>query len=265
MGLFNGDLIRTKYLMFETFKILVEYFSQKSNPYKILYYKDIPISHCRLHRPYYIKPEDDIIIQCKELGREATFSLLDNIFVIAKKYNLFTEQKYFEREIAELNLNLIETKICNNVIIWIQIQIFATTLNEFEKFNYPVIANENSTGLLDIHPGRTRLRTLEYLYLKNKKEYYIDVILYKNKNTAPNINEGFLIDKTYKVINTVAEFIDIYGYKTFSDFRNDLNNIKVITKVPVGKVWITKTVQINTDEILLKIIEFKELLKIKFG
>lgn len=247
-------------------KTLEEYFLHTKKPYKILWYKDVPISHIRLHKSYYAISEDHIINSCKLLGVDKEISLLDKMIVIAEKYNLFSEQKYFEKEIRELNLDNDDSRICAHIVSWCQTQIFSNILNYFEKFNDPIIANDDlTTGLLHVHPGATRLRTLEYLFLKNKKEYFVDVVFYKTSGTSLNQNMGFLIDKNPIVINTLDDFVKVYGYQSIDDFKNDLDNIRVITQVPIGKVWIAKPTNVTNSEVCDALIKFKELLTDKIG
>jgi hypothetical protein len=138
--------------------------------------------------------------------------------------------------------------------------VFADELDENEKFIDPIKVSMNENNILSIHPGKKRVGVLEYLFLKNKKEYYVDVILYKSKMAgASNNYDGFLIDKEYTTIKTLDDFSRVYGYKSISDFLLDIKNVKVAVCIDsMNHYYLNKYTAFNKEKFIKK---FPKILK----
>jgi hypothetical protein len=246
-------------MLSDRLKSLLNNFSDIKKKTIIQYYKNVPISHIRLNKPYYY---NNIDARLKNYQISDITSVINMYIDIVEKYHPGVDIKNFNIAVQNLNLTTEETTMWNHVTQWCMIMLFERNINCFEKFNDPVIVSRDTDDLtsMDIHPGRNRVRALEYLYLKNKKEYYIDVIFYREKKHQ-NLYDGFLVDKEPIVIKSFQEFIKLYGYDSISNLINDLPNIKISTTNPIGQIWIAKSVGYTKEDYKNKLIELKEILE----
>lgn len=212
---------------------LLIYFSNPKNwNHYIRLYKNVPISHIRVSNPErnYIRDEEFFIQYFQSLSVEKVSSLLSILNDALNTNSIFT----VEEEVSLLNLPHIasmpndDVDILKQIIQLLKNLVFVDELDENEKFTDPIKVSMNADNILSIHPGRKRVGVMEYLFLKNKKEYYIDVIFYKSKEAEKSNNyDGFLIDKEYTTIKNLDDFSKAYGYKSIADFLLDIKNVKV--------------------------------------
>lgn len=240
-------------------KSLVNAFTAIKQKTVIQYYKDVPISHVRLHKPYYYS----IDAYLKKYETDHIISIIDMYVDIVEKYHPIADRNDFNIEVEGLTLTPEESSMWNDITQQCKIMLFERNLNSLEKFNDPIVVSRHPTDvyLLNVHPGRNRVRTMEYLYLKNKKEYYIDVIFYRKKVCEVGTYEGFLIDKEPIIIETLHEFLKLYGYETSGAFVDDLSNIELYTTRPVEQIWIAKDVGFTKEDYRNKLLELKEMLQ----
>jgi len=208
---------------------LLTYFSNIKNwNHRIRLYKDVPISHIRISNPErnYASDEPFYINYFQSLTTEKVTSILNIVEVALDNYDIFDAEE--ERRLLKspeiISLPNNDIDILRTIIQFLRTLIFADELDNNEKFSDPITASLNENNVLSIHPGKTRVSVMEYLFLKNKKEYYVDVIFYKNKMSDISGHcDGFLIDKEYTNIKTLDDFLKAYGYKSIIDFARDLS------------------------------------------
>jgi len=210
---------------------LLKYFSNpKKWNHTIRLYKNVPISHIRISNPErnYIWDEEYYIRYFQELPIEKVISLLNILKIALNDYSIFnTEDEAVllkSPEIISLPKNDID--ILKTINQLLRTLVFIDELDDNDKFADPITATLNDNNLLSIHPGKTRTGIMEYLFLKNKKEYYVDVIFYKSKMSG-NHYDGFLMDKEYTTIKTLSDFTKAYGYKSVTDFFVDFSKINL--------------------------------------
>lgn len=212
---------------------LLIYFSNPKNwNHHIRLYKNVPISHIRVGNPErnHIRDEEFFIQYFQSLSVEKVTTLLSILNDALNTNSIFT----VEEEVALLSLPYIaslsndDIDILKQIIQLLKNLVFIDELDENEKFIDPIKVSMNDNNILSIHPGKKRVGVLEYLFLKNKKEYYIDVIFYKSKEAEKSNNyDGFLIDKEYTNIKSLDDFSKAYGYKSIADFLLDVKNMNV--------------------------------------
>ena len=212
---------------------LLLYFSNPKNwNHHIRLYRNVPISHIRVSNPErnYIRDKEYYIQYFQSLSVEKVTSLLNVLDEALTTNSIFT----VEEEVLLLQLPSImslsndDIDILKTITQLLRNLVFADELGENEKFVDPIKVSMNDDNMLSIHPGKKRVGVLEYLFLKNKKEYYIDVIFYKSKQADKSFNyDGFLIDKDYTVIKSLDDFAKAYNYKSIADFLLDIKNMNV--------------------------------------
>ena len=110
--------------------------------------------------------------------------------------------------------------------------------------------------------GRLRVNALEYLYLKNKKEYYVDVIYYKNKKVDYDITyDSFLIDKEYTHINSLTNFARVYGYDTHVDLIKDsqIGNCHIYVDL-LGQYYLNKYISYTKEDFINSVITVEKMI-----
>lgn len=212
--------------------LLIYFSNPKSWNHDIRLYRNVPISHIRVSNPKrnYIRDEEYYIQYFQSLSIEKVTTLLGILNEALNTNSIFTVEE--EDELLKLpcitSLSNDDIDIIKNITQLLRTLVFAEELDENEKFIDPIKVSMNEHNMLSIHPGKKRVGVLEYLFLKNKKEYYIDAIFYKSKQADKSNNyDGFLIDKEYTTIKTLDDFSKAYGYKSIADFLLDIKNVKV--------------------------------------
>jgi hypothetical protein len=106
---------------------------------------------------------------------------------------------------------------------------------------------------------------MEYLFLKNKKEYYVDVIFYKSKMADISSNsDGFLIDKEYVKIQSLNDFVKAYNYKSISDFLADLIKDKITVLLdPMNHYYLNKHTIIPKEKFINKFPKILQMVNSK--
>jgi hypothetical protein len=247
-------------------KDLSSYFSNPKNwNHQIRLYKNVPISHIRISNPNRNPPkgEEYYIQYFQSLPIEKITSLLSILHVALNTNSIFTVEE--ENELLELpyiaSLPNEDIDILKNITSFLRTLVFADEVIENEKFTDPIKASMDEHNVLSIHPGKKRVGVLEYLFLKNKKEYYIDVIFYKSKMADLSYNcDGFLIDKEYTVIKTLHDFSKAYGYKTIGNFFIDIKNMNVaVCRDSMDNYYLNKLTTFSKEKFIKKFPKVIEL------
>jgi hypothetical protein len=244
---------------------LLTYFSNNKNwNHTIRLYRNVPISHIRVSNPKrtYIRDYAFYINYFQSLTVEKVTSILNILEKSLNNYGIFNadEEVILLKSPEIVILSNEDIDILKNITQLLRTLVFADEIDDNEKFKDPITASLNDNNELSIHPGRTRAGIMEYLFLKNKKEYYVDVIFYKsNISDISSNHDGFLIDKEYTKINTFIDFIKAYGYTSIIDFvlGIDKENIVVILD-PMNHYYFNKRTIIPKERFINK---FPEILK----
>lgn len=236
---------------------LIKYFGITARPYKIFLYKDIPISHIRLHKPYYEDPFNYLLAE-KGPGKDRILPIIDKIInAVIINNDIIIEQSKLSNILRDINIHEDDVIIRDSIINMAFIQLFSEQLDKIEnkKFNDPIIVSNNNQHILNIHPGKTRTSALEYLFLKDKKEYYVDAIFYYNIHGP----KGFLIDKEYVEINSITGFINAYGYENIIEFKTALKNMTIdLVKDNDDRYYISKGLDIENFAFLNRLLDFRD-------
>lgn len=202
---------------------LLEHFeSPKKWNYFLRLYKNVPISHVRISnaKRNYINAEKYYINFFKEAGEVKLRNLVKTIANEIVNWDIFTveEEHKFIAHLEKI-IPAEDIVIVQHIIHLGKILTFADDLDTQNKFSDPIVANIDKQNIISIHPGKKRINVLEYLYLRDKKEYYFDVLLYKDKAADNSGNfDGFFIDKPYVYIKSFQDFANIYGYNSIAEF-----------------------------------------------
>jgi hypothetical protein len=247
---------------------LVKYFSNnKQWPYYIRLYKNVPISHIRINNPNrnYTKSPDDFMLSFKSVPPKRILELIDNIVNSINKHNInmFRNEPEFFNSVDTTTLNEDEIIITDDLINLARISVFSEDMDEHERFRDPITVSLLDDKKLSVHPGKKRVSVLEYLFLKNKKEYYIDVIFYKSKDAeVSNNHDGFLIDKEYTHIKTLDDFAKAYGYKTPIELIMDAKNMNVAVCVDSSnQYYLNKYISFTKEDFLKGLERIKKMVE----
>lgn len=232
------------YNLEKTFTEILKHFkNSKLWPYRMRFYKDVPISHIRINNP------ERSFIRYHSYYQDF-FSNLDLIYVtnlLLILENLLETNDFFNVQDEHILLEPLtvpesDIAILKNIMQLLRIMVFSDDLNSSKKFRDPIVVSLRPDNKLVIHPGRTRVHVLEYLHKKNNKEYYVDVIYYKHKDADQSDNtDGFLIDKEHIYLKNLKNFTEAYNYPTVVDFFKDLRNNKItIVKDKLNQWYINK-------------------------
>jgi hypothetical protein len=245
---------------------LVKHFSNnKQWPYYIRLYKNVPVSHIRVSNPErnYIRKEEYYIQYFQSLTIEKVTSLLNILNEALNTNSIFTveDEELLLKLPSIMSLSNDDIDILKTITQLLRNLVFADDMDENEKFRDPIKACLSGDNRLSVHPGKKRLGVLEYLFLKNKKEYYIDVIYYKSKDAEISDNhDGFLIDKEYTHIKSLDGFAKAYGYKSPVDLIMDVKNMNVAVCVDsMNHYYLNKHTAFSKEKFIRK---FPKVLKL---
>jgi hypothetical protein len=205
---------------------LIKYFNNKDKPHRVRLYKNVPISHIRMGNPHrnYTWSPNDYKIFFKSIPKDRIPLLTSNIknAAINNNASVFKDEFVFLDSVDYNNLTENEILAIQKITHLARSLVFINDLDENEKFRDPIVVGILDDNRLSIHPGRLRVNALEYLFLKNKKEYYVDVIYYKSKKVEYDITyDSFLIDKECIHINSLTDFSRAYGYENHIELIKD--------------------------------------------
>jgi len=205
---------------------LIKYFNNKDKPHRVRLYKNVPISHIRMGNPHRncTWSPNDYKTFFKLIPEDRISLLINNIKNVAinSEFSIFKDEFDFLNALDYNNLTETEILAIEKITHLARSLVFINDLDENEKFRDPIVVGILDDNRLSIHPGRVRVNTLEYLFLKNKKEYYVDVLYYKSKKIEHNVNyDSFLIDKKYTHVNSLRDFANVYGYVNHVELIKD--------------------------------------------
>ena len=247
---------------------LLFYFSnQKERTHSIRLYKNVPISHIRIGNPKrnYIQGESDFNNAFQSVSNERIFFIIDNIKDAVIKYNInmFLQEPEFLESIDISNLSENEIDLTKKIIHLSRQNIFINELDENERFRDPIKVSMGSDNRLSIHPGKKRIEILEYLFLKNNKEYYVDVLFYKSELAErSSCYDGFLIDKEYTIIDTFDDFAKANRYESIADFLLDITNMNVAVCLDSdNQYYINKHMTFTTDDFLNSMMQIRKTIE----
>lgn len=248
---------------------LLLYFSnRKKRTHSILLYKNVPVSHIRIGNPYrnYSAKEIDFHNAFQLVPKERIFFIIDNIkdAVIKHNINMFLQEAEFLESIDISNLSENEIDLTTKIIHLSRLGIFINELDENERFRDPIKVSMNSDNRLSIHPGKKRIEVLEHLFLKNKKEYYIDVLFYKSVLADKSTNHhGFLIDKEYTIIKSLDDYARANSYKSIVDFLLDIKNMNVAVCLDSdNQYYINKYMTFTADDFLNSMMQIRKTVEL---
>ena len=233
---------------------LTDYYNKVDRLYRVFLYKDVPISHIRLHKPYH----EDIytyLLSNKGPGKARNIPIIDKLIETVIISNNIIDQAELANILRDINVDKDDEIIRDSIINMVLIRLFSEQLvkNENKKFNDPIIVSNNNQYIVDIHPGKTRTSALEYLFLKDKKEYYVDVIFYYHRHGP----KGFLIDKEYVEINSATEFVNAYGYTNILDLKAAMKNMTGQLVNDNNKYYISKGLDIDIFDFLHNLVDLR--------
>ena len=250
----------------EIVKQLIAYFNNKDKPHSVRLYKNVPVSHIRIGNPHrnYTWSPDDYIKFFKSIPKDRISLLISSIKNVAinSEFNVFKNEFEFLNVLDYNILNETEIFAIEKIIHLTRALVFINDLDENEKFRDPIVVGILDDRRLTIHPGRLRVNALEYLYLKNKKEYYVDVIYYKNKKVDYDITyDSFLIDKEYTHINSLTNFARVYGYDTHVDLIKDsqIGNCHIYVDL-LGQNYLNKYKSYTKEDFINSVITVEKMI-----
>lgn len=245
---------------------LITYFNNDNKPHRVRLYKNVPISHIRIGNPHrnYTWSPNDYKTFFKLIPKDKISLLINNIknVAITSDFSVFKNELDFLNALDYSNLKENEIFAIEKIIHLARALVFINDLDENERFRDPVVVGVLDDNRLSIHPGRLRVNALEYLFLKNKKEYYVDVLYYKSKKIEHDITyDTFLIDKEYTHVNSLTDFAKVYGYKTHVDLLKDtqIGNCHIYVD-SFGQYYLNKYISYTKEDFINSITTIEKMI-----